>query len=122
MKVAKRLLRLLSHWTSACRVRTIPVRRAIPGTIGSPDDDADTDTGSNVIALSIYGLTDELSKIFFPCKGLWSSVLRQNYKTVHQYGRAKHPSVKATVYCRSMFTQWHRTSGAAPMNGLCWSR
>jgi hypothetical protein len=71
----------------------------------SAPNDADTDTGCDVKALC--GLTDELSKIFFPCKGLWSSnsVLRQNNKTVHQQRRAKHPSVKATVYCRSMFTQ-----------------
>jgi hypothetical protein len=48
------------------------------------------------------GQTDELSKIFFPCKMLWSfnSILRQNAqnsKTVHQQGRAKHLSVTATV-------------------------
>jgi hypothetical protein len=50
----------------------------------SAPDDNDADTGCDVIALC--GLTDELSKIFFPCKGLWSSnsVLRQNNKTVHQ--------------------------------------
>jgi hypothetical protein len=68
------------------------------------DTSTDTDTGCDVIALC--GLTDELSKIFFPFKGLWSTnnVLCQNNKTVYQWGRAKHPSVKATVYCRSMFT------------------
>jgi hypothetical protein len=44
-------------------------------------DDADTDAGCDVIPLC--GLTDELSKIFFPCKGLWScnNVLCQNNKT-----------------------------------------
>jgi hypothetical protein len=36
--------------------------------LSTPDDtDADTDTGCDVIALC--GLTHELSKIFFPCKG-----------------------------------------------------
>jgi hypothetical protein len=62
------------------RVRTIPVQRPILDTIGrvSAPDDADTDTECDVIALC--GLTDELSKIFLPCKGLWSSnsVLHQN--------------------------------------------
>jgi hypothetical protein len=49
--------------------------------LSAPDD---TDTGCDVIAPC--GLTDELSKIFFPCKGLWSSnnVLCQNNKTVYQ--------------------------------------
>jgi hypothetical protein len=66
-------------WVSN-RVRTIPVRRPI---LSAPDD-TDADTGCDVIALC--GLTDELSKIFFPCRGFWSSnsVLRQNNKRVHQ--------------------------------------